>query len=344
MPPTRSSAGYPTWLRLGWLHSGLIIVLIMALSLTFLFGIRSYRTLVLLQSAQQLAVVETSSIRAWMTLRYVAATYDVDEDELVTQLQLPTGIDRQVTLRSLAEKQGLSPFNYVRVVQAAIAEIAALQHKPESIEEPKGWLDTISEGFLSAVLVYGYPALALILFLGAIGAPVPTGLSTTVAGSLASQGHLSWQWTIALAVGASVLGDLVGYGLGRMVSGTFLERYGRLFGYTSANRARVEVMFVRWGAIAVLLTRTLASHLSSVVSILAGVSRFRLASFLAFAVVGRIIWTAAYFELGYLVGADLEAASGFLANLSVFLILLVIFLGTATALVRLGTPRSAHRD
>jgi hypothetical protein len=88
--PTRSSAGSPTWLRLGWLHSGLIIVLIMALSLTFLFGIRSYRTLVLLQSAQQLGVVETSSIRAWMTLQYVAATYDVDEDVLVTQLQLPT--------------------------------------------------------------------------------------------------------------------------------------------------------------------------------------------------------------------------------------------------------------
>ena len=344
MPLIRSSAGSPTGLRLGWVRSGLIIVMVMALSLSALFGLRTYRTLVLLQSAQQLGMVETSSIRAWMTLQYVAATYKVDEDALVTRLQLPAGIDRQATLRLLAEKQGLSPFEYVQVVQVAIANIAALQHKPGSIEEPKGWLATISEGFLSAVLVYGYPALALTLFLGAIGAPVPTGLSTTVAGSLASQGHWSWQWTIALAVGASVLGDLVGYGLGRMVSGAFLERYGRLFGYTSANRARVEAMFVRWGAVAVLLTRTLASHLSSVVSLLAGVSRFRLASFLVFAVVGRIIWTAAYFELGYLVGTDLEAASGFLANLSVFLISVAIVVGTATGLVRLGAPRKARRD
>jgi hypothetical protein len=95
-------------MRLGWLRSGLIIVLVMALSLTFLFGIRSYRTLVLLQSAQQLGVVETSSIRAWMTLKYVAATYDVDEDVLVTQLQLPTGIDRQVTLRLSPRKKAFA--------------------------------------------------------------------------------------------------------------------------------------------------------------------------------------------------------------------------------------------
>jgi hypothetical protein len=68
--------------------------MVMALSLSALFGLRTYRTLVLLQSAQQLGMVETSSIRAWMTLQYVAATYKVDEDALVTRLQLPAGIDR----------------------------------------------------------------------------------------------------------------------------------------------------------------------------------------------------------------------------------------------------------
>jgi membrane protein YqaA with SNARE-associated domain len=225
----------------------------------------SYRTFVLLQSAQQLGVAETSSIRAWMTLEYVVAIYNLDEDVLLTQLQLPVDVDSQSTLRTLAEKQGLSPFQYVQVVQSAIADIAELRQEPDSIAKPSGWLATIGDSILSSVLIYGYPALGLTLFLGAIGAPVPTGLSTMLAGSLASEGHLSWQLIIALAVAASVLGDLVGYGLGRVMSGAFLERHGRWFGYTPASRERAETMFGRWGPIAVLLTRTLASHFSSVV-------------------------------------------------------------------------------
>ena len=73
--------------------------------------------------------------------------------------------------------------------------------------------------------------------------------------------------------------------------------------------------------------------LSSVASLLAGVSRFRLSKFIAIAVVGRLMWTAAYLGLGYVIGADLEAATGFLTNVSGFLLLvLVLFLSGAIAM------------
>lgn len=326
---------FPTGLRFG-----VAVAFLAALCLAALSGIWSYRTLVLLQSAQQLGVAETGSIRAWMTIQYVATTYNVDEDVLARRLRLPADTDPRIALRTLAEKQGLSPFEYVQAVQAAVAEIAERQ-QPDSVDAPKGWVTTLGDSLLSAVLIHGYPALAITLFLGAVGAPVPTGLSTMVAGSLASEGYLSWQWLFVLAVCASALGDLVGYGLGRTMGGAFLERRGRWFGYTPANRARVERIFVRWGAVAVLLTRTLASHLSSVVSLLAGVSRFHLVSFLVFTIIGRILWTAAYFGLGYLVGTQLESASGFLANLSVFLISVTVAFGAAAAFVRLRPVRKA---
>lgn len=75
-----------------------------------------------------------------------------------------------------------------------------------------------------------------------------------------------------------------------------------------------------------LLSRTLISHLSAVLNLLAGASRYRLAAFLVFTVVGRILWTSAYLGLGYAVGASLEAAAGFLADLSLLLVSLAVLL------------------
>jgi len=173
---------------------------------------------------------------------------------------------------------------------------------------------------LSALLVYGYPALAVTLLLGALGLPVPTGLATTLAGSLIARGHMNWLIAAVLAVTASVIGDAIGYGIGRGLGERFLKRRGRWFGYTPARRARVQMLFDRWGGLTVLISRTLVSHLSSIVSLLAGIGRYRPAGFLAFAVAGRIVWASAYLGLGYGIGSDLEAATGFLSNLTGLLV------------------------
>ncbi|HLB16091.1 MAG TPA: hypothetical protein VJM14_14255, partial [Burkholderiales bacterium] len=71
----------------------------------------------------------------------------------------------------------------------------------------------------------------------------------------------------------------------------------------------------------------LVSHLSSIVSVFAGASRYRLDRFLMLAVLGRLLWTSAYLGLGYAVGTDLEAASSFLANLSLLLVFLATSIG-----------------
>ena len=125
---------------------------------------------------------------------------------------------------------------------------------------------------------------------------------------------------------ASVLGDAAGYGLGRSLSGKVLERYGRWIGYTLSRRTRVQSLFDRWGSLTVFITRTFMSYLSSVASLLAGITRFRLPKFLAVALIGRLIWTAAYLGLGYGIGSDWQAATGFLTNLSVLVLSLVALL------------------
>jgi membrane-associated protein len=310
-----------------------VIVFLIAVVPTLLFGLRTYGSFRLLRSAYEAGAPMTSSIRGWMTLKYVASTFRAPDAALAEQLGLPSGTDPNISLRTLAERAGVAPSVYTQRVQRVIANLSSNIPSDRS-NDNVSWLSAIGDQVLTALLVYGYPALGLTLLLGAIGLPLPDGIATTVAGSLASQGRIDWFWAVTIAVTASVLGDATGYGLGRLLSQKFLERHGRWFGYTSARRVRVQSLFDRWGLLTMLVTRTFISYLSSIASLLAGVSRYRLPKFLATALVGRMIWTAGYFGLGYVIGADWEAATSFLTNLSVLVLLLALL--TASGAIASG--------
>jgi membrane protein DedA with SNARE-associated domain len=308
--------------RSNWGRQIALVLVVIVLPPIVLFGLRTHNSFVLLRSAYETGAPTTSSIRPWMTLRYVATRYGVPEARLITRLELPSETDPETSLRSLAESGGLPPLEIVRRTQQAVADVPA--DTPEGEDKNSSWFSRVSDELLAAVLIYGYPALALILLFGAIGLPLPTGLSVTLAGSIASLGHMEWLVATAIAVGASILGDVIGYGLGRLLGRPFLERHGRWFGYTPKRYVRVQKLFDRWGAWTILFTRTLASHLSSVVSILAGFAHQRLSVFLVFDAVGRTLWTSAYLALGYTIGGNIDAATAFLTNLSVFLVLLMM--------------------
>ena len=82
------------------------------------------------------------------------------------------------------------------------------------------------------------------------------------------------------------------------VNDNFLARRGRWLGYTPERKERIQSLLRRWGGITVLTSRTLVWSLSSIISLLAGVSRYRLWRFLVFALLGRLLWTSAYLGLG----------------------------------------------
>ena len=315
------------------------VVFLLAIAPTLLFGLRTYGSFRLLRSAYEAGAPMTSSIRGWMTIKYVAATYRTPEAALAGELGLPPDINPDTSLKTLAERAGIAPATYTQRVQRAVAKLAPNVPSGKT-DGSASWLGSIGDQVLTALLVYGYPALGLTLLLGSIGLPLPDGVATTIAGSLASQGRIDWFWAVTIAVIASVIGDAVGYGLGRLLSEKFLDRHGHWLGLTASRRARVQTLFVRWGLLTVFITRTFMSYLSSIASLLAGFSRYRLANFLATAFAGRVVWTAGYFGLGYGIGADWEAATSFLTNLSILLLLLVLLAASgAVASGRFDAPK-----
>lgn len=314
----------------GWI---LLILFALAAFAVGIFAFRTYRSYLLLRSAYELGAPDVSSVRPWMTLDYVARAYHVPGTALVEHLGLAPDTDPTTTLISLAQKQGLSPFEYLQQVQEAISELHVVRSPPggnDSVSEPGGFGDEI----LAALLVYGYPVLGLTLLLGTMGAPFPSALSVVVAGSLIAQGQMSWLWSGMIAVTCSVLGDIVGYGIGRLLGREFLERRGRWLGITNARRARVELLFKQWGVVFVLLSRSLVSFLSSAVNLFAGAGRYPLRAFLPFAIVGRLIWTLAYLGLGYGFAVVLEASADFLSSLSVVILALAALAGLGFMIYR----------
>jgi membrane protein DedA with SNARE-associated domain len=314
--------------RRKWIRAAALVVAVTAALATLWFGVRSYRTFHLLQSAYAIGMPQASTVRGWMTLRYVASTYRIPEAALLNRLVLPPSTSLDASIRSIAERQGTTAFQYVQKVQRSIADIAPPALSTNRNGSP-GWLDWFNDQILAALLRYGYFVLALILLLGAIGLPLPAGLAATVTGSLAAAGRMDWLAAGLIAIAACVVGDAIAYGLGRLVSERFLARRGRWIGLTSERQARARKLFERWGGATVLITRTLVSHLSSMVSLLAGMSHYRVAAFLAFAFVGRVIWTGAYVGLGYAIGGSLEAAADFLKNLSGLLVSIAVLVGSA---------------
>lgn len=287
---------------------------------TLWFALRTYGSFELLRSAYAAGEPRTSGIRGWMTLSYVARTYRVDQMALMKGLGLAPDTDPNIDFRSAAAQSKTSTFGYVERVQRAVAVLVGNAGAANGPAKSSGWLAALGDEMLSAMLVYGYPILGLIQLSGAIGAPVPDGIAGAVAGSLVAQGRMNFVAACLVIVIASVLGDVVGYGIGMVISRDVLERYGRWFGYTPARSVRVQELFTHWGLITVFITRTFASYLSSAANLLAGVSRYRFSKFLLVALTGRVLWTAAYFGLGYVIGNDFEAATGFLGNLSGFLL------------------------
>ncbi|HLC41252.1 MAG TPA: hypothetical protein VJO34_06435 [Methylomirabilota bacterium] len=118
--------------RRRWRHPLLLGLLVVAMLAATMFGIRTYNSFLLLRSAQQLGSSDVATLRPWMTLRYVATTYDVPERALVARLRLSAEIDPDTSLKSLAKRQGRSPLEYVQEVQRAIVELRQTKPPPST--------------------------------------------------------------------------------------------------------------------------------------------------------------------------------------------------------------------
>jgi membrane protein YqaA with SNARE-associated domain len=113
--------------------------------------------------------------------------------------------------------------------------------------------------FLHFPSTVGYAGVALLVGIESAGVPVPGETSLIAAAVVASQGQLSLPLVIAVAAGAAILGDNVGYVSGRRGSRWLLTRVGRWERSRGRLLNRGEAFFERHGPKAVFLGRWVPS-------------------------------------------------------------------------------------
>ena len=166
------------------------------------------------------------------------------------------------------------------------------------------------------VQTYGYPLIALLVALGAIGAPLPTSLVATMAGGLVASGELDPMLTLTTILLACVGGDLTGYALGRFGGRQLADRHGHWLGLRPRRLEQLELAVERWGGVMLILSRSILAIVASCVNFLAGVSRQQLRVFLTYDLAGRLIWTATFVGLGYFLANTAEGAADVASSMS----------------------------
>lgn len=195
---------------------------------------------------------------------------------------------------------------------------------------------------------YGYLAVAGFIFFEDFGIPLPGETVLIAAAVYAGAGRLSIAAVGAVAVLAAVLGDNVGYGIGRYAGRALVLRWGRFVFLTGERLDRAEAWFARHGGKIVTLAR-FAEGLRQANGIVADLTGMRWARFVVFNALGAVLWVAVWSTAGYVSGADISAVYHALGQgfryIAAAVVALVLAYGVTRGLRRrpvagTATPRS----
>jgi membrane protein DedA with SNARE-associated domain len=155
---------------------------------------------------------------------------------------------------------------------------------------------------------FGYVGIALLVALGNLHLPIPTELTLPLAGFLVGQGRLSFIpvliWTVAAAVGTSLLLYVPGRWFGEERLRWFVRRFGRFMLISESDLDKANELFKRHGGKAILIGR-LIPGVGTLISIPAGVYRMPILGwFMVWTVLDSIVWNALLIGLGWVLGSQ----------------------------------------
>lgn len=153
-----------------------------------------------------------------------------------------------------------------------------------------------------ALTVIGYPAVTLFVMIESMGVPFPGETMLLLASFYAAVNHsLQIPLVIACAALGAILGDNIGYAVGRTGGRAFVQRFGRYFFVKPEYLDTAERFFARHGNKTVFFGR-FTTILRLWAAFLAGVNHMHWRTFLFYNALGGIIWSIIYGLLGYFAG------------------------------------------
>ncbi|MEV0283782.1 DedA family protein [Kribbella sp. NPDC050820] len=179
---------------------------------------------------------------------------------------------------------------------------------------------------VGGMAIAAYLVVGLVIGVESMGVPLPGETTLIAAALLASQGHLRLEFVIGAAAAGAIIGDSVGYYIGRKAGRGLFERLGRRFHHFSEDRIeRAEKYFERYGVWTVFFGRFVAL-LRIFAGPMAGMLRMPYPRFLAANAGGGIAWATTIGIVAYNIGDNADRIFG---QLSIWALVVLVLAGVA---------------
>jgi len=185
--------------------------------------------------------------------------------------------------------------------------------------------------FLNVVSIignWGYLIIFFVTFLESSafsGMIVPGESIVVLSGFLSLYGYLDIEICIITAGLGAILGDSVGYALGRRLGRGYFDRHGRLLFLKAKHIDRVERYFHIHGGKTVFFGKFIG-FLRSFGPFTAGMSRMPYRSFVLYNITSCIIWAIAFSLLGYFFGWSWQTIEKWSGRIGVFIFFILLII------------------
>ena len=159
--------------------------------------------------------------------------------------------------------------------------------------------------FVDVAQTIGLPVVFALVAIETMGIPVPGETALITAAIVASRGRLQIEAVIAVAAAAAIVGDNVGFAIGRKLGRRLLTAPGPLLHHRRRVIAVGEPFFDRHGPKAVFLGRWVTG-LRITAAWMAGVTRMSWPTFVFWNALGGIAWATSIGLVAYFVGHSAE--------------------------------------
>ena len=167
---------------------------------------------------------------------------------------------------------------------------------------------------------HGYWVVFLVVMLESAGVPLPgEGVLLLAAGYAGATGRLDLAWVIVAAASGAIIGDNIGFWIGRTWGADFLLRYGKFVHLPEARLKLGQYLFEKHGGKIVFFGRFVA-FLRVLAALLAGVNKYSWKKFLFFNALGGIIWAIVMGISAFFFGDALRSVSGLLGIVGIAIV------------------------
>jgi membrane protein DedA with SNARE-associated domain len=193
-------------------------------------------------------------------------------------------------------------------------------------------------GFLNSLAgplgTFGVWAIALLVLVEDFGIPVP-GETVLIAGAVyAGSGRLNIIEVGVVGFIAAVVGDNIGYAIGRFGGRRVVDRWGKFIFLTSERMDKAEAFFNRHGGKIITIARFIEG-LRQANGIIAGIIEMHWLKFVAFNALGAALWVGTWVSIGYFAGQHIETIYNDITRYSLYALIAAIILLVAYIAFRL---------